>query len=330
MNYFCTLFDSYYLNRGLALHQSMLKNCGPFHLYIFAFDDISLAILKESNLANATVISLAEFENEELLRVKPTRTKGEYCWTCTPSTIAFCIEKFNLPHCTYIDADLYFYADPGELLSEMKDKSVLITEHRYTKEYDQSAESGIYCVQFVTFRNDAQGMKVLRWWLERCIEWCYNRFEDGKFGDQKYLDDWTTRFEGVHVLQHLGGGVAPWNIQQYDLQRREGSWFITDKKSRETYRLIFFHFHHLKFYDDETIHLSYIYDLKDRVLRVLYVDYIKELLEINTSLQQRFNFIAPQEKAKELNMFLRQVKKVYDVYRSTFGTYNVMKLRSVK
>ena len=330
MNYFCTLFDSYYLNRGLALHQSMIQNCGPFHLYIFAFDDKSLTILRESKLEHATVISLAEFENADLLRIKPTRTKGEYCWTCTPSTIAYCIEKYNLPHCTYIDADLYFYADPSELLAEMEDKSVLITEHRYTKEYDQSAESGIYCVQFVTFRNDARGMKVLHWWLERCIEWCYNRFEDGKFGDQKYLDDWTTRFEGVHVLQHLGGGVAPWNVQQYDLHKREGSWFVTDKKSHSTFRLIFFHFHHLKFYDDETIHLSYIYDLKDRTLRVMYVDYIKLLLGINASLQKKFNFQAPQEKAKELNMLLRLVKQFYDIYRSTFGTYNVLKLRSIK
>lgn len=48
---------------------------------------------------------------------------------------------------------------------------------------------------------------------------CVMQLENGKFGDQKYLDDWTARFKDVHVLQHLGGGIAPWNVQQYTFQK---------------------------------------------------------------------------------------------------------------
>src|SRR3989304_9158872 len=106
---FCTLFDSFYLTRGLTMYRSLEKCCENFHLYIFAFDDKTYEILNKLQLKKATVVSLKDFEDEKLLAVKPTRTKAEYCWTCTSSTILYTIEKFNLPSCTYLDADLYFY-----------------------------------------------------------------------------------------------------------------------------------------------------------------------------------------------------------------------------
>ena len=86
MYHFCTLFDSFYLTRGVAMYNS-LEECGTdFHLYIFAFDDVSFEILNQLNLKHATIISLKEFEDEKLLDVKPSRSKAEYCWTCTSST----------------------------------------------------------------------------------------------------------------------------------------------------------------------------------------------------------------------------------------------------
>jgi hypothetical protein len=201
---FCTLFDSNYLSRGLALHASLRKVCASFHLYVLAFNEECYDYLSNAKLQNLTVISLSDFEDDELLKIKSTRSAAEYCWTCTPSIILFCIAKYNLPSCTYIDADMIFYHDPSILLEEMGQQSILLTEHKYTKDYDQSKKSGIYCVQFMCFKQTPDGMKALTWWRERCIEWCYARHEDGKFGDQKYLDDWPERFKGVHVLQNSG------------------------------------------------------------------------------------------------------------------------------
>lgn len=77
-------------------------------------------------------------------------------------------------------------------------------------------------MQFVTFKNNEQGRTVLEWWRNACLEWCYARYENGRFGDQKYLDDWPYLFEGVFVSQNLGGGVAPWNMQQYQFEQENG------------------------------------------------------------------------------------------------------------
>ena len=106
MHNYCTLFDSNYLTRGLAMYESLKKYSDNFHLYIFSFDDKSHELLKTLNLEFVTVISLKKFEDKELLKVKDDRSTGEYCWTCTPSTIKYCIESYNLNACTYLDADL--------------------------------------------------------------------------------------------------------------------------------------------------------------------------------------------------------------------------------
>jgi len=268
---YCTLFDSNYLTRGLAMYESLKKYSNKFHLYIFAFDDKSHELLKNLNLESVTVISLKEFEDEELLKVKDDRSAGEYCWTCTPSTIKYCIESYNLDACTYLDADLYFFSNPDVLIEEMGSKSVLITEHRYTSEYDYSVASGIYCVQFMTFKSDINGMKALNWWRDACNEWCYARHENGKFGDQKYLDDWTTRFEGVHVLKNLGGGVAPWNVQQYNL---------TDGN----FNLIFYHFHGYRIFENEKIDCG-SYKLDENDMNILYKPYTRHIENITLRLK---------------------------------------------
>ncbi len=317
MLHFCTLFDSNYLARGLVTYESLMSVTeGGVQLYIFAFDDKCFDVLTTMKLSNMTVIPLSEFEDEQLLAIKESRTRGEYCWTCTSSTILYCIEKYNLPHCTYIDADMYFYQNPQILIDEKPSNcSVIISEHRYTPSYDKSKLSGKYCVQFMYFDNTEGGLKILNWWRERCLEWCFNRFEDGKFGDQKYLDDWSTRFEGVHILQHLGAGLAPWNVQQYDfidthqespalslmfgepiptsiLESKNSIWgyikgsfsnlysntFWYNQHRVHYFPSVFFHFHGVKLYENGgAVYAPKMYILSRPVRSIFYEPYIQKV-----------------------------------------------------
>ena len=271
---FCTLFDSNYLTRGLVMYDSLVAHCPDFHLYVFAFNQTAFEVLTQLNLPHMTVISLNDFEDPELLAVKPERSRAEYCWTCTSSTIHYVLENFEVENCTYLDADLCFYSNPKVLIDEMEasGKSVLITSHRYTRRYDQSLLRGKYCVQFMYFKNNAEGREVLDWWRARCLEWCYNRVEDGKFGDQKYLDDWCTRFPSVHELEHLGGGLAPWNCQQYAFKGEFSS--IELSQDSKSYPAVFFHFHGVKLYEDgNVIFAPRSYVLSTQVRRLFYIPY---------------------------------------------------------
>lgn len=245
---FCTLFDSNYLDKGIALYESLNKVTTSFTLYVFAFNQQALHILVDLNLSNMIVVSLKDFETERLLRLKKERSPAEYCWTCTPAIIDYVLTNFNEPQCTYVDADLYFFSSPDILLQEIENttNSVIITEHRFPPwTRDKMLKmSGKYCVQFNTFTNNTNGRKILVWWKEQCLENChYTRTGEIK-GDQKYLEGWTKDFEGVHELQNLGGGVAPWNIDQYNLTDPETFQFSFNNT---TFKLVFYHFQNIRY-----------------------------------------------------------------------------------
>jgi len=280
MIHFCTLFDRNYLYRGLAMHESLSRYCAEFHLFILCFDDITYEVLGNMSLPHTTLITLEEFEDGELRRVKQDRTVGEYCWTCTSSLLLYVFNKYTeVQELTYLDADLMFFSSPQPLFKEMGDGSILITPHRYSRQYDQSDTSGIYCVQYLTFKRDDRGFKALNWWRERCIEWCYNRVEDGKFGDQKYLDDWPERFEGVVVSDNIGAGVAPWNVRQYKITRDGDRLFAGGKK------IVFYHYHFFKCYTNGQYDLG-MYEIPKEATELIYRPYIAALKDVKSEVQK--------------------------------------------
>ena len=252
--HFVTLFDNNFLPMGLALHQSLAAQGRPFRLWILCMDDLVERHLRKLDLAHVSLIPLREAEDARLLAVKPGRSRGEYCWTLTPFTPQFVFERdASVRRVTYLDADLYFFAPYDAFFEEFErsGRDVLITDHSYAPKYRKRARrSGRFCVQFITFLRSEGAAKVMRWWQDRCLEWCFARVEDGKYGDQKYLDNWPVLFEReVHVLQQGNRTLAPWNVAYY--QQAAGG----------DARPVFYHFHGLRIVSPSRLLLYSGYDL---------------------------------------------------------------------
>jgi hypothetical protein len=270
------------------MYESLNEHSSDFQLYIFAFDNLTNEILLNLRLNKVTVVALNEFETEELKKVKEERSIAEYCWTCTPSIISYVLKNFSVADCTYIDSDLFFYSDPVILLSELDQykKNVLITEHRfsYLPRLYEEKRAGRFCVQFITFRNEETSLNILDKWRRQCIEWCYARYEDGRFGDQKYLDEWPDEYDNIHILLHQGGGVAPWNIRRYKFSREVNSIKGIIHKTRSEFNLVFFHFQYIKFLKNGTFDVGW-YLISPYMKKLLYEPYLIKVEEIEKRLQ---------------------------------------------
>ena len=310
---FCTLFDSYYLSRGINLYKSLEEHCVSFHLYIFSFDDNSFNVLINLNLKNATIIPLNSFENEDLLSVKSKRTIAEYCWTCSSSTISYSIEKFNLSHCTYLDADMMFFSSPEAIFKEIGDASVALTPHNFTADLKTEEIYGKYCVQFVFFRNDKDGLMALNWWKQSCIDWCYATLEDNRYGDQKYLNFLPEKFSKVIDINNMGVGVAPWNVNRFAFSRDENKFLMKEKTDDDfQFPLIFFHYQGLKFTEYDNYiesEASKVYN-SNSVLELIYTPYIEKISQINSQLKgEKYEYKKIKYKRLISTIFLRFIKK---------------------
>ena len=279
---YCTFFDRNYLVRGLALYLSLRRYCQPFELWVLCLDTSCYTELAKLRLPGVRLVALGELEREdpELSASRATRSLIEYYFTCTP-----CLPLHILRNCpgidliTYLDSDLFFFADPSPIFEEIADRSIAVTEHRYPPYPSFLADYcsrtlGIYNVGWLSFRRDANGLACLGWWRERCLEWCHDRIEDGRFADQKYLDEWPARFSNLAVINHKGVNLAPWNLARYEISEAAGRVFVDESP------LLVFHFHALKQIDEWTFHPSLdVYNLRpaETVVRNIYLPYIRAL-----------------------------------------------------
>ena len=216
--HYVTLFDSGFLANGLALHTSLRRHAPDSVLWVLCMDETAQRVLDQLALPGLRTIAIDDALTPALSAVRADRTRAEFSWTMAAFTpdLVFARDA-SARWATYVDADMWLAQSPAPILDELRTSgaAVLITEHAYAPEFEQSLAYGIYCVQFMPFERDASA-PIRRWWQDRVVEWCYARAEDGKFGDQKYLDDWPVRFgDAVHVLANPQWTQAPWNATRF-------------------------------------------------------------------------------------------------------------------
>lgn len=307
-NIYCTLFNEFYLDKALVMINSLRTvTDNSFELYVFAMTKICYQMLSKLSLNNVIVIDVESLETEEWLKIKKERSGAEYCWTWTPNTIKYVLKNYNVPLCTYIDADLFFYSDPAILIQEMLDagKKILLVKHNFAKKVEKNeAASGRYCVQFNTFSNEVASLKVLDIWRESCIENCKYSKENGTQGDQFYLNDWTTKFDICHELENLGGGLAPWNNSRYQYELDDSSLVICYNQRKD--KLVFYHFQNIRYLPFNWVNFNM--QTTNKIIKQMYIDYINLIQESRKTISDQFDFKFSIKKSTYRNPILKFIQ----------------------
>jgi hypothetical protein len=317
---FCTLFDTNYAARGLALYRSLERHSREdFVLAILCMDDEVARLLSKLPMPRARLLRVDDLGDPDLLRVRSERPAREFCWTCAPALMRALLlnDVADGEIVTYVDADLLFFADPAPVFAEMGDRDILIHEHRFGPSRQHLAEwSGIFNVGLVSIRRSPQGLACVERWRAQCIECCELDADRRLCGDQKYLDEWPALYDRLVILQHKGAALAPWNIENYRITPAgRGGGVLVDGQP-----LIFYHFHALRVMSYRRFGFCWVlpsvgYDFTPVAQRLIYRPYAAALRAAARELRRA----SASLKAETETPPLRELRSQYLRGRLAFG-----------
>lgn len=271
----CTNFYANYLYHCLPQYYSLEKTSKNFTWWVLCMDTDIYKIIKKLKLKYAQPINLSDVENKNLLKVKKNRNKGEYSWTLKSAFINYLFQEKKLKSVLYLDGDIFFFNDVKYVFEEVKNKSIAISPHRFPEKLvGREKETGVFNAGVIYLKNDAEGIKALERWRQQCLNWCYWKLENGKLGDQMYLNEWPKLYKNLLQFSHKGINLAPWNISECKISMKKNKLYIDDQL------LIFYHFHQFKIYKNYSFQQSIGYHIPEKVKQLIYFPYEKTVLKI--------------------------------------------------
>jgi hypothetical protein len=260
---FFTSISSNYLDKALALAESIFENYpdGHFYISVLNFRLLSKHALTHFNLIKdgyETKGNFLYFIDPLLLYREPDNlvykfSMIEACTAIKPAVAQKLLERYQ--HVTYFDPDIIVFNPLPEdkVLGDSWDFQV--TPHILSPPIQAGKLSerlflnfGVFNLGYFSVRDTLSSKQFLEWWKLFCINCCVISPQLGLFVDQKAVDLVGCFVDRLSILRNPGCNVAWWNLFC------DGRVVLKDQKisyRSNVEKLYFFHFSNLDNSSDE-------------------------------------------------------------------------------
>ena len=255
---FFTSILSNYLDKSLALAESVLKrhqNC-EFRIYVFDYESSFLPeeaelkkYLRLGKNSNLPTFHPAKQSCPKHLYLERRFNIIECCTAVKP--FIFLELLHDNQTVVYLDPDTFVYAELDLLAAEESadqwdllliphvlqpaNRSSLISERLFSN-------FGVFNLGFLAAKSTPDSLKFLEWWAITCGLFGVARPTAGLYVDQKIIDFAPAFIDNLKIIRHPGWNVAWWNIFCDGRKLREDYMIEFDGKIS---KLVFMHFSNL-------------------------------------------------------------------------------------
>lgn len=215
-----TSITSNYLPKARVLAESVKRQATPAQFHLVLSDDPPPGF----DLAQEpfdSVVSIDSLPIDKRAGWCFSHTVVELCTAVKGLAVETLFERFGAEKVFYFDPDMAVFGRFDELVAALDNNSVLLTPHQVDPELSDEAimdnemaslQYGVFNLGFLGVRNDGEGRRFSRWWMERLLHYCHDDLPRGLFTDQKWVNLAPCFFDNIRVLRSPAFNVATWNI----------------------------------------------------------------------------------------------------------------------
>lgn len=215
-----TSISANYLPKARVLAQSAKKNLARHQFHVILCDDLPDWFDIEHEPFDS-VITIDELPIPHPIPWIFGHTVVELCTAVKGLAFLEIAKRYAADEIFYFDPDIVIFSNLESLIDKLDCYSILLTPH--LTEPEQSLDGiidheigtlkhGIFNLGFLGVRTDDEGMRLLRWWSDRLLKFCYDDIPDGLFTDQRWIDLAPSLFENIYILRDPNYNVATWNL----------------------------------------------------------------------------------------------------------------------
>jgi lipopolysaccharide biosynthesis glycosyltransferase len=234
-----------YLPKAGVLASSLKRFHPGAHFHLILSDDLPSSPNRWSSCFD-TIINIRELPINNRQSWIFKHRLLELCTAVKGTAFQYIADRFGAERIYYFDPDIVILNALDRLDERLSRHSILLIPHQTEPERDPMAvldneivslRHGVYNLGFLGARLTAQGRRIIDWWANRLIDYCYDEVGSGLFTDQKWMDLAPALFDDVGIVRDPEYNVATWN-----LTHRQATGRVPDNVLVNGKPLVFYHF----------------------------------------------------------------------------------------